>query len=53
MHTSTDITVPTAAADESSGDAQYLTFLINNEMFAINILGSKRLSNTAISLRFR
>ncbi len=43
MHTSTDITVPSAAADESSGDAQYLTFLINNEMFAINILGVKEI----------
>ncbi|MCZ4263252.1 chemotaxis protein CheW, partial [Limimaricola sp. G21655-S1] len=34
---------PSAAADESSGDAQYRTFLINNEMFAINILGVKEI----------
>lgn len=43
MHTSTDITVLSAAANENSGDAQYLTFLINNEMFAINILGVKEI----------
>ncbi|PJG58875.1 chemotaxis protein CheW [Aeromonas cavernicola] len=43
MHTSTDITVLSAVADESNGDAQYLTFLINNEMFAINILGVKEI----------
>ncbi|MFB2865787.1 chemotaxis protein CheW [Aeromonas sp. MdU4] len=43
MQTSTDITVPSVSADESSGEAQYLTFLINNEMFAINILGVKEI----------
>lgn len=43
MHLSTDIRTPAIIADESSGDAQYLTFLINGEMFAINILGVKEI----------
>lgn len=43
MNSSTDIALPPAALNEQSGDAQYLTFLINNEMFAINILGVKEI----------
>lgn len=43
MNSSTNITLPPATLNEQSGDAQYLTFLINNEMFAINILGVKEI----------
>ena len=43
MNNSTDIALPPATLNEQSGDTQYLTFLINNEMFAINILGVKEI----------
>ncbi|PTT49163.1 chemotaxis protein CheW, partial [Aeromonas sp. HMWF014] len=32
---------PVTLAHDNQGDAQYLTFLIKGEMFAINILGVK------------
>ncbi|WP_256745002.1 chemotaxis protein CheW, partial [Aeromonas hydrophila] len=44
MSMSTEVAVqPGTLAPDNQGDAQYLTFLINGEMFAINILGVKEI----------
>ncbi|AYO64281.1 TPA: chemotaxis protein CheW [Aeromonas salmonicida] len=44
MSMSTEVAAPPSTlAHDNQGDAQYLTFLINGEMFAINILGVKEI----------